>query len=133
MKVAIIENEENFINSLKQLLHNTDWNVEFYLHSIDFNNADLSSLNVIIVNQNLYGITGKELLYSIHKKTSADLYLMSESLGCFLEKGVQNGCIKGLIKRNLQSIVTKLQYIEVKLRICQLAETEENNITSNKP
>lgn len=128
MKIAIIESDRFFKLKLKQLFKYTDWNIKFYTNSTEFSKAKLFSLNVIIADQNLPGISGRELLHSIHDKTSADLYLMSASLKCFCEEDDQNDYIKGLLKKDPKVIIDKLQYIETKLRINQLIEKEDKNL-----
>lgn len=128
MRVAIIESDAGFINELENKISNQGWDVAFYTDTLSFSHATLHALNVVFANKQVNGMTGYDLFKSIHNKTNADLYLMSESLESFCEQGAQHDYIKGFVKRSADSLLTKLQYIESKLRIVSLATTGEHSL-----
>jgi len=128
MRVAIIESDASFINELENTITQQGWDVEFYASSSDFSLADLISIDVILADQEVNGMTGQDLLKAIHGKTKADLYLMSSSLESFCERDAQNDYIKGLIRKDVDSIIAKLQYIESKVKIMSLTTSGAFNL-----
>lgn len=128
MNVAIIESDAEFINELENKIGGQGWDVAFYPDASSFSHAAIHTIQAIFANKQINGMTGYDLFKSIHNKTKADLYLMSESLEGFCEIDAQHDYIKGLIKRNADAILTKLQYIESKLRIVTLANTSEYSL-----
>jgi len=130
MRIAIIESDASFLNELENVITQQGWDVEFYGSSSDFSLADLTSMNVILADLTINGMSGQELLKSIHNKTKADLYLMSEDLERFCEKDAQSDFIKGLIRKDVNSIIAKLQYIESKIKIMSLTTSGTFNLNA---
>jgi DNA-binding response OmpR family regulator len=120
MRIAIIEDDEILIEKLTQVLKKDSWTVNFFKSSADFGQTDLSLYNVIISDESLKPIDGRELLTILSKKTSAELLLMNDE--SFKKEDLDNKAIKGLIdKKNLMNVVDKLEYLDTKLRIQNLA------------
>jgi len=128
MKVAILVSDASFINSLENVINEQGWDIEFYTSSSEFSLADLTSMNVILADQEIDGMTGQDLLKSIYNKTRADLYLMNSDLEGFYEHDTKNDYIKGFIHKDIESIIAKLQYIEAKIKIINLTAISSHKL-----
>lgn len=129
MKVAIIENDVIYINSLKKISEDYLWEMDFFNNSEEFGKVSLKQYSVIIANQDLSTTKGRDLLKSVSEKTNAQLFLMrltSEGNG-FSKEDVLNGSISGLIdKSDPKNIIEQLKYIDSKLKINKIIEIENN-------
>jgi len=126
MKIAIIVNDDKAIYYLQDAINKTaDWDVSFFSDSQGFGMFDVSYFNVIIASYDLPSINGQDLLQAIHEKTSADLYLLCDSVDCISKTDLSRNYIKGVIKKDVLSIINKLHYLETKYRIKEMISTEE--------
>lgn len=129
MKIAIIVSDDKLIYYLKKAIKQiNDWDASFFFNSQMFGGSDISHFNVIIASFYLPTIDGQALLQSIHKKTSADLYLLCDSIGCISKADISHNYIKGVIKKDVVSIMSKLQYLETKYKIQEMISTEDKNM-----
>jgi DNA-binding response OmpR family regulator len=122
MRIAIIEDDEILIEKLSKILKKDSWVIEFFKGSADFGQTNIGLYDVIISDESLKPIDGRELLTILSKKTSAELLLMNDS---FKKEDLENRAIKGLIdKSNLMNVFDKLEYLDTKLRIQNLASVQ---------
>jgi DNA-binding response OmpR family regulator len=120
MRIAIIEDDDVLIEKLSKILKRDSWAIEFFKSSMDFGQTDLNLYDVIISDQSLKPIDGRELLKILSKKTSAELLLMNDE--SFKKEDLENVAIKGLIdKTNPMNVFDKLEYLDTKLRILSSA------------
>lgn len=135
MKVAIIEENKIYLDALKKITRSCSWEIDFFESSEEFGKVILEEYSVIIADQDLSTIQGRDLLKTIAKKTSAELFLMCSG---FQKEDVLNGSIAGLIdKGRPQNVIDQLKYIHSKLKVTKLMENEsdelEELINGNKP
>ena len=126
MRIAIIEDDDALIEKLSKILKKDSWTIDFFKGSMDFGQTDLTLYDVIISDQSLKPIDGRELLTILSKKTSADLLLMNDE--SFKKEDLDNAAIKGLIdKTNPMNVFDKLEYLDTKLRILNSAQNATKN------
>lgn len=126
MRVAIIDEDIGYLNLIKNLLSNYLWQVNYFNSSSEFGVVSLDIYDVIIVNHNLSTIKGRDLIRSISSKTEAQLFLMGD-VPIFQFEDVENERIKGLIDKNdVNNIIDQLKYIDVKLRLDKIIESESD-------
>jgi len=131
MKIAIIVNDDKTIYYLQDVINKTtDWDVSFFSDSQKFGMSDISYFDVIIVSYSLPLINGQDLLESIHEKTSADLYLLCDLNDCISKADLSRDYIKGVIKKDISSIINKLHYLETKYRIKKMITIEDENMSN---
>jgi CheY-like chemotaxis protein len=129
MLIAVIEDNESLKKRLHGLLEKEGWKVDFFQSSSDFGKARLHRYDAILADQTLEPVNGRQLLYSISKKTKAELLLMND--GPFKDDDAQSEHIKGLIdKSSIEDVMDKLHYINSKLRIQKLAQEERKRLES---
>ena len=63
MKVAIIEDDREYLDSLKKV--GQGWQIDFFSDSADFGKVSLKQYSVIIADQSLPTIKGRDLLKSV--------------------------------------------------------------------
>ena len=70
--IAIVDDDESILDSLKMVLENQDWNTETYISGNAFL-ADLEKLkpDCIILDSHFPGINGAEIVRSIKTKTKS--------------------------------------------------------------
>ena len=123
MKVAVIEHDEIFISQLEVLCKDFEWEVDFFITTVEFGEISLEIYDVVIADLDLPNLSGRELIRSISKKTDAQLFLLGET--DFTEEDVDNCQIAGLIdKENVNEVVKHLKYIDAKLRINESVKKE---------
>ena len=121
MHIAIIEDDEVLVEKLTKILKKDSWVVDFFKSSADFGQTDLTLYHVVISDQSLTPINGRELLTILSKKTNAELLLMDDE--SFKKEDLDNNALRGLIdKRNLMNVFDKLEYLDTKLRILSSAQ-----------
>jgi DNA-binding response OmpR family regulator len=121
MRIAIIEDDDVLIEKLSKILKKDSWTIDFFKGSTDFGQTNLNLYDVIISDQSLKPIDGRELLTILSKKTSADLLLMNDE--SFKKEDLENKAIKGLIdKTNPMNVFDNLEYLDTKLRILSSAQ-----------
>ena len=108
----------------------SDWDAEFCSDPQTFGRSDINGFNVIIADFGIPTIDGQTLLKSIHGKTDADLYLLCDSADCISKADVSHDYIKGIIKKDIVSIINKLHYLETKYRIKNMMLTENKNMNT---
>lgn len=134
MKVAVIEDNGVSQKLIRSMARHFDWDIDFFVSSSDFGQARLSEYDVILADYGLNSINGRDLIKSIASKTTAQMFLMSDSTGSFLEEDVENDRIKGLIdKADPHKIIDELKYVESKLRLKSILENEKDNLGSLIP
>lgn len=134
MKIAVIENNGTSQRVIKSMAKHYDWDIDFFASSSDFGQAKLTDYDVILTDYRLHSINGRDLIKSIASKTSAQMFLMSDSTGSFIEEDIENDRIKGLIdKADPHKIIDELRYVESKLRLKTILETEKDNLGSLIP
>jgi len=128
MKIAIIEDIDRK-NQIRDLASEYSWDVEFFKNPRDFGYADLSSYDVVITDCHLSTMTGHELIRSLQGKTSAQMFLMSDSSSVFSQEDIENESIKGFIEKGSpESLIDHLKYIDSKIRISRLMELESEKL-----
>ena len=131
MRIAVIEDNVSFKGVLQDLMKKPDWEVDFYQTPSEFGRTDLNKYDVIISDQKLPGVSGRDLIKSIAFKTHAQCFLIGEH---FEQEDIQNETIKGLIDRRIpETIIEKLNFADVKMRINNLMEKEHNGLSSLFP
>ena len=126
MNIAIIEDNQDYIELLKLKLDIYLSKTDFFENSPEFGKADLKKYDVIIADYNLpNSVNGRDLLRSIQSKTNAELFLMSASTVNFVESDVNNNNINGFIdKINVSNVIDMLKYCDVKIRINRIVKSE---------
>jgi anti-anti-sigma regulatory factor len=128
MKIAIIENNIDYIQLLKERIKKYNWNIDYFKGSVDFGKTDLKKYDVIIAGHFLYNSSnGIDILKGIQSKTSAELFLMSTDYRSISEKEINNDKINGFIdKINIQNIIDALKYCDVKIKINKIMQSEKS-------
>lgn len=122
MHIAIIEDDESYLDLLKKSINEFNWEIDFFRNSKEFGKSDLKSYDVVVSDFELPTISGRDLINSIADKTSAQFFLMGNN---FSEEDVENENIVGLIEKDDPSIIVdQLKYTDAKLRINKCIEVE---------
>ncbi len=133
MKIAIIENENIFVSSIKSKIEDDIWEIDYFGSTRQFGKVDLDKYDVIVCDFRLPEMTGRDLINSISQKTNAQLFLMSLPPNKFTEEDVENENIVGLIDRsNPKNLIEQLNYIKSKLSINKCSKTIEKTLNSVK-
>lgn len=131
MKIAIIINDDKLMRYLSNAINKIiDWDVSFFLDPQKFGQFDTSCFDVIIAEYSPPVINGQDLLQSIHEKTSADLYLLCDSIDSISKADISQNYIKGVIKKGVISVINKLYYLETKYKIKEMISTEDENMSN---
>jgi CheY-like chemotaxis protein/anti-anti-sigma regulatory factor len=130
MKVAIIEDLNTpFQKELQTIVDDHGWDTDFFSDSEEFGRADLKAYDIVVVDDDLPHIKGRELIRGISDKTNAQIFLMCTD--SFSEEDLENSSINGLINKNsMESIEDQFKYIDSKIRISKLSEIENEKMKS---
>lgn len=129
MKVAIIEEDPERLNTMGELTSEFPWHIDFFNSPRDFGHADLGSYDVVVADCSLSTMDGRELIRSIERKSHAEMFLMSDSTGVFSEEDIENETIKGFIEKGSpESLIDHLKYIDSKIRISRLMQLEAEKL-----
>lgn len=131
MNIAIIDDEEIIHDILRSRILEVcnDCRVECFNDSTDFGRSNLRQFDLIIADNRLPNISGRELLKSISLKTKAHLLLMSAYDADFLIHDVKENYIDAFIsKDDISSLLDHIKYINAKLRITRMLDLEEGRI-----
>lgn len=135
MHIAIIDNDSSHTKLLQNCIQNesAQWEVDYFHDSIEFGASHLAKYEVIIADNTLPDVSGLTLLRSISKKSSADLALIGTHT-VFTEDEVKekiDDSISNIFDiQNTASIIDWIHYVEAKLRIEKMVETEEESLSS---
>lgn len=117
MKIAIIEDDNEYLKKLKVELSEVA-EIDFFSNTIDFGKANLNSYDMIIVDNSLETMSGKDLIKSISTKTNAQFFLMNETNERYSEDAIEDEHITGFILKNdIKSFKDHIKYVDVKLRL----------------
>jgi anti-anti-sigma regulatory factor len=124
MKIAIIEDDKEHLKILKDELMNTA-EIDFFSNTIDFGKANLKSYDMIVVDNTLDTMSGKDLIRSISTKTNAQFFLMNETNEQYSEDIIDDEHIAGFILKNdIKSFKEHIKYVNVKLRLSKSLEQD---------
>lgn len=124
MKIAIIESDEKFAELLRRKVLEENWFLEFFSSTSAFGQVNLNDYDVIVCSEELPSMSGKSLIKTISKKTSAELVIMGNSFN-LTEDEIFDENITGFVnKNNPDELIEKLRYLESKTRIFQFIENE---------
>jgi CheY-like chemotaxis protein len=133
MNIAIIDDELIFHDIVGENIKDvcSDCNIDFFIDAADFGKANLKKFDVIISDNRLPGMSGRELLKSISLKTKATLILISAYEKDFIIENESDGHITSFVsKTDMSSLLDQIKYINSKLRINHLLDMEEAKIAN---